>query len=59
MTANDSALGAALFLWASLAVASLLWIAGHYIGRFHRAGMARLAKSRPHDPSTCDSEATR
>lgn len=43
---DDSALGAALFLWASLGVAYLLWLAGHYAGRFHRAGLRRLARHR-------------
>lgn len=51
--ANDSALGAALFLWISLAAAVVLWLLGHWLGvggrrvlTFHRAGVARLRASR-------------
>lgn len=61
MNPQDSTFGAALFLFASLAVAYLLWMVGHYAGRFHRAGIERLRRSnpRPHDPATCDCKATR
>lgn len=40
--ADDSALGAAVFFYGSLAAATLLWLIGHYAGRFHRRGVARL-----------------
>lgn len=48
MSANpdDTTYGAAAFLFASLGVSYLLWLAGHYAGRFHRAGLRRLARHR-------------
>lgn len=43
---NDSVLGAAFGFYACLAIAYLLWLAGHYTARFHRAGVARLRALR-------------
>lgn len=50
---DDSALAAALFLFASLAVAYGLWLLAHYAGiggrraiAFHRRGVARLRAHR-------------
>lgn len=51
--ADDSVLAAALFFWACLAVAVVLWLLGHWLGAggrrvltFHRAGVARLRAHR-------------
>lgn len=50
---DDSALAAAVFLFASLAAAYVLWLIGHYAGigsrrvlAFHRRGVARLRAHR-------------
>jgi hypothetical protein len=44
--ADDSAVGAAVFFYGSLGAATALWLLGHYLGRFHRRGVARLRAHR-------------